>query len=164
MYNRLKHPNWLRYIGTLIIGGLLVAFGYIIGESNQNIEAQEGITRMGIIHCKGLIVSDWNPEHGSIQLGILEGSPIFLLSDHADSKKTKIQTNMSIKDDHAAISLTNLHKDGSNIVLLADRNESALLTMKSQKRITDALNLFVGPNGAQINLENEVVNFKHRKR
>ena len=44
---------------------------------------------------------------------------------------------------HAALSLTNLHKDGSHIGLLADRNESAIMTMKSQKRLTDALNLFV---------------------
>lgn len=165
MYKSLKKSNWWKYVVTLIIGGLLVAFGYVIGDSNQNVEAQDSITRFGIIECKGLIVSDGNPEHGSIQIGILEKRPMLVISDHAQSNKTKIQTNMSIiKNDHAVLSLTNLHKDGSHIVLLAGRKESAIMTMKSQKRITDALNLFVGPEGAQINLENEVVNFKRRKR
>ena len=154
--------NWWRYVVTLIIGGLLVSIGYLIGNSAPGVEAQDDITRFDTITCKKLIVFDGNPEHSAILLQTSEEGPMLLLSDHTHSNKAKIQINMSIKNDHAALSLTNLHKDGSHIVLLADRNESAIMTMKSQKRLTDALNLFVGPNGAQINLENEVVNFKPR--
>ena len=57
----LKPSNWYRYIVTLIIGGLLVAIGYIIGDSTGNVEAQN---RTGgfdeTIICKKLWVTDEN--------------------------------------------------------------------------------------------------------
>ncbi len=76
MFNRLKNSNWSRYVVTLIIGGLLVALGYLIGDSAPNVEAQGGITRVdSIIACKGIAVSDGNPEHGTIVLAFLDGAP-----------------------------------------------------------------------------------------
>ena len=33
MFNRLKNPDWSRDVVMLIIGGLLVALGYLIGNS-----------------------------------------------------------------------------------------------------------------------------------
>ena len=96
MFNRLKHSNWLRYVVTLIIGGLLVVLGYLIGDSASNVEAQNNIARFETITCNGLMVSDGNPAHGSIWLGILEERPTFVLSDYADWSKSKIQVQISV--------------------------------------------------------------------
>ena len=164
MFNNLRQSNWLKYTGTLIIGGLLVALGYLIGNSASDVNAQDNITRFDIIQCKGLVVSDGNPEHGTIVLTFLDGSPTLVFSDHSDPNKAKIEINLSTQNNAAAIRLTNRNRDGSHIGLAAGRNETAAMTMTSEKRLTDALNLFIGTNGAQINLENEVVNFKLRKR
>lgn len=164
MYNRLKHSNWLRYIGTLIIGGLLVSVGYVIGNSATGVNAQDSITRFDTIQCKGLIVSDGNPEHGYIVLTSLDGSPTLVLSDHSDPNKAKIGINLSTQDNAAALRLTNRHNDGSHIGLVAGRSESAIMTFTTQKRVTDALTLAVGTKGAVISFENETVNSKLRKR
>ena len=157
MFNRLKHSNWLRYIGTLIIGGLLVALGYIIGDSASNVEAQDGITRFDSIVCKALVVSDGNPEHGSIWLAFLDGAPVLMLTDHSDSSKPHTEINLSVRNKAAVLHLANGHKDGSHIGWVAGTGETALMTMRSEKRLTDALNLFVGPNGSGIKLENETI-------
>ena len=59
MLNRLKNSNWLRYVATLIIGGLLVALGYLIGDSAPNVEAQDGMVKFDdTISCKKLLVTD----------------------------------------------------------------------------------------------------------
>lgn len=164
MYHGLKHSIWWKYVATLIIGGLLVSTGYLIGNSAPDVVAQDDITRFDTITCKKLIVSDGNPEHGLIILTFLDGSPTLVFSDHQDPKKAKIQINLGIENETAVLRLTNRNRDGSHIGLAASRNESAVMIMTSENRLSDALNLFVGANGTQINLENEVVNFKLRKR
>lgn len=162
MYNRLKHSNWWRYIVTLIIGGLLVAFGYLIGDSASDVEAQDGVTRFETVACKDLIVSDGNPEHGAIVLTFLDGAPVLILTDHGDSGKSNIEINLGVQNNAAALRLTNRHNDGSHIGLVAGRSETAVITMMSEKRLTDALNLLVGPNGSAIKLENEVIQSRLR--
>ena len=162
MDNWLKHSNWLKYVVTLIIGGLLVSIGYLIGNSTPDVNAQDEITEFDIVKCKGLIVSDGNPEHGSILLAFLDGAPVLILADHADSNKSKIEINLDVQNKAAAFRLINRYNDGSHIGVVAGRNESAIMTMMSGN--IEALNLLTGTNGAQINLENEVVNFKPRKR
>ena len=157
MFNKVKHSNWLRYIGTLIIGGLLVALGYLIGDSAPSVEAQDGITRFEHIVCKALVVSDGNPEHGSIWLAFLDGAPALILTDHSDPSKANIEINLSVKNKGAALNLASRYNDGSHIALTAGRGETAAITMMSQKRLTDALNLFVGSNGSGIQLENEII-------
>lgn len=158
MINRLKKSNWLRYIGTLIIGGLLVAFGYLIGDSAPNVEAQDGITRFdSIVACKGLAVSDGNPEHGAIVLAFIDGAPALILTDHGDTSKSNIEINLHIRNKVAALNLASHYNDGSHIALTAGRGETASMTMRSEKRLTDALNLFVGSNGSGIQLENEII-------
>ena len=166
MYHRLKHSNWWRYVVTLIIGGVLVAFGYLIGNSTTDVNAQNEITEFDIVKCKTLIVSDGNPEHGIIMLAISETGPELMLIENGDLNKTKILIKLSIntKVPSAELHLTHEVNDGSHIGFVAGNNASAVMTITSQKRLTDAFNLFVGPNGSQINLENEVVNFKLRKR
>ena len=77
MLNRLKHSNWSRYIGTLIIGGLLVALGYLIGDSAPNVEAQDG---------RVLIRFNVRDLYGSIWLGIIEEWPVLVLLDHVRFK------------------------------------------------------------------------------
>lgn len=138
MFNRLKHSNWLRYIGTLIIGGLLVALGYLIGDSAPNVEAQDGITRFENIVCKALVVSDGNPEHGAIVLSFLDGAPALILTDHRDTSKSNIEINLHIRNKVAALNLASRYNDGSHIALTAGRGETALMTMRSEKRLTDA--------------------------
>ena len=157
MFNRFKHPDWLRYIATLVIGGLLVALGYLIGDSAPNVEAQDGITRFENIVCKALVVSDGDPEHGSIWLVFLDGAPALILTDHSDSSKPHTEINLSVRNNTAALHLANGHNDGSHIGLVAGRSETALMTMRSEKRLTDALNLLVGANGSGIKLENEII-------
>lgn len=165
MFNSLKHSNWLRYIGTLIIGGLLVAFGYLIGDSAPNLEAQDGITRIdGIIACKGIAVSNGDPEHGAIVLSFLDGAPVLILTDHGDASKSNIEINLGVQNNTAALRLSNRHNDGSHIGLVAGRGESAGITMTSKKRLTDALNLLVGANGSVIKLENEIILSRFRVR
>ncbi|MYB63495.1 hypothetical protein F4X73_02285 [Candidatus Poribacteria bacterium] len=156
--------NWYKYVIVLIIGGLLVAFGYLIGDSTPDVDAQDSITRFDTIQCKGLIVSDGNPEHGYIVLTFLDGSPTLVLSDHSDPNKAKIGIDLSTQDNAAALRLKNLHNDGSHIGLVAGRGETAIMTFTTQKRVTDALTLSVGAKGAMVSLENETVNFKFRKR
>ena len=108
-------------------------------------------------------MSDGNPEHGSILLAFLDGAPVLILADHADSNKSKIEINLDVQNKAAAFRLINRYSnDGSHIGVVAGRNESAIMTMMSGN--IEALNLLTGTNGAQINLENEVVNFKPRKR
>ena len=157
MLNRLKNSNWLRYVATLIIGGLLVALGYLIGDSAPNVEAQDGITRFENIVCKALVVSDGNPEHGSIWLAFLDGAPALVLTDHNDLSKENIEINLSVKNKVAALNLVSRYNDGSHIALTAGRGETASMTMMSEKRLTDALNLFVGAKGSGIQLENEII-------
>ena len=96
MYNRLKHSYWSRYVVTLIIGGLLVALGYLIGNSDPSVEAQDSIMRFETITCKGLTIFDGNPEHGSIWLGIDEERPVLILSDHADFSKSEMQIQINV--------------------------------------------------------------------
>ena len=163
MFNRLKHSNWSGYIGTLIIGGLLVALGYFIGDSAPSVEAQDGITRFDTIACKGLTVSDGNPEHGAILLGIIEEHPVLVLSDHADFDKAKIQIQISVGYDikhdfeSAVLKLLNRHNDGSSIGLIAGRGETALIDMNTAKRITPGISLTVGAKGSGMILEGELV-------
>ena len=164
MFNKLKHSDWLRYVVTLIIGGLLVALGYFIGDSTPNVEAQDSTTSFDTIRCNGLIVSDGNPEHGSIMLGIFDGAPVLILSDHDESNKSIIEINLSTRNNAAALRLTNRYNDGSHIGLVAGRGETAVITMMSEKRLTDALNLLVGANGSGIKIENELLLSRARVR
>ena len=165
MLNRFKHSNWLKYVVTLIVGGTLVALGYLIGDSAQSVEAQDGITRVdGIIACKGIVVSDGDPEHGAILLSFLDGAPVLILTDHGDSSKSNIEINLSVQNNAAALRLSNGHNDGSGIGLVAGRGETAVITMTSEKRLTDALNLLVGANGSIIKLENEMILSRFRVR
>ena len=164
MFNRLKYSDWLRYVGTLIIGGLLVALGYFIGGSTPNVEAQDSTTSFDIIRCKGLIVSDGNSEHGTIVLAFLDGAPVLILTDNADSNKSNIEINLGAQNNTAALRLTNRYNDGSHIGLVAGRGETALINMMSENRHTDALNLVVGANGSGIKIENELVLSRGRVR
>lgn len=156
--------NWYKYVITLIIGGLLVSIGYIIGDSAPDVDAQDNTTSFDYIQCKGLVVSDGNSEHGTIVLTFLDGSPTLVFSDHSDPNKAKIEINLSTQNNAAAIRLTNRYRDGSHIGLVAGRSESAIMTFTTQNRVADAINLAVGTKGSLINLENEVVNFRPRKR
>lgn len=165
MFNRLKDSNWSRYVVTLIIGGLLVALGYIIGDSAPNVEAQDGITRVdGIIACKGIAVSDGDPEHGAIVLSFLDGAPVLILTDHGDSSKSNIEINLSVQNKAAALRLTNRYNDGSHIGLVARRGESATVLVTTEKRINDAFNLLVGAKGSGILLEGDTVQTRKRVR
>ena len=168
MYNTLKHSNWWRYVVTLIIGGLLVALGYLIGDSATNVEAQDNITKFDIITCKGIIVSDGNPENGFIMLGISKESADLILSDHADLSKAKsqIQINVGADTKHgteaAVLKLINAYNDGSSINLVAGRGESAAINMGTKKRINDALSLWTGSKGSGIMLEGDLVQSRMR--
>lgn len=168
MLNRLKNSNWLRYIGTLIIGGLLVALGYLIGDSAPSVEAQDSITRFETITCKGLTIFDGNPEHGSIWLGIDEKRPVLILSDHADFSKAKIQIQINVGADPqhdieaAVLSLINGHKDGSNIGLIAGRGETAVVNVSTKKLIPPGVSLTVGASGSGIMLEGDLVQSRMR--
>ena len=102
-------------------------------------------------------MSDGNPEHGAIVLAFIDGAPVLILTDHGDSSKSNIEINLGVQNKAAALRLTNRYNDGSHIGLVAGRGESALITMMSEKRLTDALNLFVGAKGSGIKLENEII-------
>ena len=168
MFNRLKDSNWSRYVVTLIIGGLLVALGYLIGDSAPNVEAQDSITRFNTIACKGLTVSDGNPEHGAILLGIIEEHPVLVLSDHADFDKAKIQIQISVgyhlKHDveSAVLKLINGYNDGSSISFVAGRGETAAIVVGTEKRIRDAFSLLVGAKGSGIMLEGDTIQARDR--
>ena len=163
MLNRLKHSNWLRYVGTLIIGGLLVAFGYLIGDSAPSVEAQDGITSFDTIQCNALIVSDGNPEHGSIWLGIIEERPTLVLFDHADLSKSRVQIQISVGNDPksnteaAVLKLLNRHNDGSYIGLVAGRGETTIINMNTEKRSTPGISLTCGSKGSGIMLEGNLI-------
>ena len=105
MYKRLKHSNWWRYVVTLVIGGLLVAIGYLIGNSTSSVGAQNNITKFDIITCKGIVVSDGNPEHGFIILGISKESADLILSDQADCT-APLNSGHSLNQDCGIISTT----------------------------------------------------------
>ena len=167
MDNWLKHSNWLKYVVTLIIGGLLVSIGYLIGNSTPDVNAQDEITEFDIVKCKGLIVSDGNPEHGSIILGFIEKRPMLVLSDHADFSKAKIQIQINIKEpehglEAAVLRLINDHDDGTSIGLFADRNESAQINVSTKNRINNALGLWVGSKSSAIMLENDPIHVSER--
>ena len=164
MLKRLKHSNWLRYIVTLVIGGGLVALGYFIGDSVSSVEAQDSLAAFDTLTCKGLTVFDGHPEHGTIVLAFLDGAPVLILTDHGDSSKSNIEINLSARNNAATLHLVNRHNDGTHIGLVAGKNETALMTMRSEKRLTDALNLFVGANGSGIKLENEIILSRPRVR
>ena len=163
MFNRLKHSNWSRYVGTLIIGGLLVALGYLIGDSAPSVEAQDSLTTFDILTCKEITVFDGNPEHGSIWLGILEERPTLVLSDHVDLSKSKIQIQLSVGHstqfgtEDAALKLLNRHNNGSSIGLVAGRGETAIINMNTEKRITPGISLTCGSKGSGIMLEGNLV-------
>ncbi|MCY4566720.1 MAG: hypothetical protein OXD49_00300 [Candidatus Poribacteria bacterium] len=163
MLNRLKNSNWSRYVITLIIGGLLVALGYLIGDSAPNVEAQDGITRVdSIIACKGIVVSDGNPEHGAILLSFLDGDPVLILTDHGDPSKSNIEINLSFKNKAATLNLANRYNDGSYIGLVAGRGETAGVLVTTEKRINDAFNLLVGAKGSGIMLEGDTIQARNR--
>lgn len=168
MLNRLKDSTWSRYVVTLIIGGLLVALGYLIGDSAPNVEAQDDITRFETITCKGLIVSDGNPEHGSIWLEILDERPTLVLSDHADLSKSRIQIQLSVGHTtklgtgDAVLKLLNRHNDGSSIGLVAGRGETTIINMSTEKRITPGISLTCGSKGSGIMLEGNLVQTRMR--
>ena len=168
MFNRLKHSNWSRYVVTLIIGGLLVALGYLIGDSAPSVEAQDGTTRFETIVCKGLIVSDGNPEHGSIWLGIIEERPVLVLLDHADPSKAKTQIQIGVGHDTkrgteaAGLSLINNHDDGSAMGIFASRGETAVINISTKKRINHAFNLWIGAKGSGIMLEGDTIEARDR--
>ena len=168
MLNRLKNSNWSKYVVTLIIGGLLVALGYLIGNSAPNVEAQDGVTRFETITCKGLIVSDGNPEHGSIWLGILEEHPTLVLSDNANLSKSRIQIQLSVGHsiqfgtEDAVLKLLNRHNEGSSIGLVAGRGETALINLNTEKRTTPGISLTCGSKGSGIMLEGNLVQTRTR--
>jgi hypothetical protein len=168
MFNRLKNSNWSRYVVTLIIGGLLVSLGYLIGDSAPSVEAQDGITRFDTIQCNGLIVSDGNPEHGSMWLGIIEEQPALVILDHADPTEAKTQIQISVGHDikrgteSAGLSLINNHDDGSAIGIFAGRGETAVINVSTKKRINDAFNLWIGAKGSAMMLEGDTIQARDR--
>ena len=168
MFNRLKNPDWSRYVVTLIIGGLLVALGYLIGDSAPNVEAQGSVATFDTLTCKELTISDRNPEHGAILLRIIEEHPVLVLSDHADFDKAKIQIQISVGYDvkhdieSAVLKLLNRHNDGSSIGLVAGTGETALIDLNTEKRIIPGISLTCGSKGSGIMLEGNLVQTRMR--
>ena len=165
MFNRLKHSNWSRYVVTLIIGGLLVSFGYLIGNSAPDVGAQDGMTRFETIVCEGLTIFDGNPEHGSIWLGIDEERPVLILSDHADFGKAKMQIQVSVGydpkyDTEAAVLKLLNHK--SSIGLFAGTDETAVINLNTEKLMIPGISLIAGTKGSGIMLEGDWVQGKMR--
>ena len=165
MFHRLKDSNWLRYVVTLMIGGLLVALGYLIGNSDPSVEAQDSITRFETITCKGLTIFDGNPEHGSIWLGIDEEHPVLILSDHADFSKSEMQIQINVGYDpkyNTEAAVLKLLNRKSSIGLFAGTDETAVINLNTEKLMIPGISLIAGTEGSGIMLEGDWIQAKTR--
>ena len=165
MFNRLKHSNWLRYIGTLIIGGLLVALGYLIGDSAPNLEAQEGIVKFDeTIFCKRLVVTEEisvTDGNAIINIAIVDGEPGIFIAEQIDEAENTVKgahLTMAVEKKRAVLRLSSEYDNGGHIGLSSGKGAAAML-IKTRDRMDedDGITLTTGTPGSLIMFEGEVV-------
>ena len=165
MFNRLKDSNWLRYVVTLIIGGLLVALGYLIGDSAPNVEAQDGIVKFDdTIFCKKLLVTDeisLSDGNAAINIAIVDGEPgIFIAEqiDEAENTVTGAHLRMAIEREKTVLRLSSEDANGGHIGLSSGKG-AAVMLIKTRDRMNkdDGITLTTGTPGSLIMFEGKLV-------
>lgn len=165
MYNSLKHSNWSRYIVTLIIGGLLVALGYLIGDSAPNIEAQNGIVKFDdTIFCKKLLVTDeisLSDGNAVINIAIIEGEPGIFITEQIDEANNTVKgahLTMAIEKKKAVLRLSSEYSNGGHIGFSSGKGAAAMLIKTRDRMDTDdGITLTTGTPGSLIMFEGKLV-------
>lgn len=165
MLNRLKNSNWLRYIVTLIIGGLLVAFGYLIGDSTPSVEAQDGIVKFhDTIFCKKLLVTDeisLSDGNAVINIAIVEGAPGIFIAEQVDEKENTVKgahLTLAVEKQKAVLRLSSEYDNGGHIGLSSGKG-AAVMLIKTRDRMDkdDGITLTTGTPGSLIMFEGKLV-------
>ena len=165
MFNRLKHFDWLRYVGTLIIGGLLVAFGYLIGDSAPDVDAQDGIVKFDeTISCKKLLVTDEisvTDGNAVINIAIVEGEPGIFIAEQVDEKGNTVKgahLTLAVEKKKAVLRLSSEYDNGGHIGLSSGKG-AAVMLIKTRDRLDkdDGITLTTGTPGSLIMFEGKLV-------
>ena len=165
MFKRLKHSNWLRYIGTLIIGGLLVALGYLIGDSAPSVEAQERIVKFDeTIFCKRLVVTEEisvTDGNAVINIAIIEGEPGIFIAEQVGDAENPIKgahLTLAIEKKTAVLRLSSEYDNSGHIGLTGGKG-AAVMQIKTRDRMDkdDGITLTTGTPGSLIMFEGKVV-------
>ena len=165
MFNRLKDSNWSRYVVTLIIGGLLVALGYLIGDSTPNVEAQDGIVKFDdTIFCKKLLVTDeisLSDGNAAINIAIVDGEPGIFIAEQIDEGKNTVKgahLTMAIEKKKAVLRLSSEYDNGGHIGLSSGKG-AAVMLIKTRDRMDkdDGITLTTGTPGSLIMFEGKLV-------
>ena len=165
MYNNLKHSNWLRYIGTLIIGGLLVSIGYVIGNSATGVNAQdETINIHDSITCKKLFVTDEihvSDGNAVISIAIVEGEPGIFIAEQIDEKENTVKgahLTLAVEKKRAVIRLSSEYDNRGHIGMTSGKG-AAVMLMKTRDRFEkdDGITLSTGTPGSLIMFEGKLV-------
>ena len=165
MFNRLKDSNWSRYVVTLIIGGLLVALGYLIGDSAPNVEAQNGIVKFhDTIFCKKLLVTDeisLSDGNAAINIAIVDGEPGIFIAEQIDEAKNTVKgahLTMAIEKKKAVLRLSSEYDNGGHIGLSSGKG-AAVMLIKTRDRMDkdNGITLTTGTPGSLIMFEGKLV-------
>ena len=165
MFNRLKRSNWLRDIVILIIGGLLVAFGYLIGDSAPKVEAQDGIVKFDdTIFCKKLLVTDeisLSDGNAVINIAIVEGEPGIFIAEQVDETGNTVKgahLTLAIEKKRAVLRLSSEYDNGGHIGLSSGKG-AAVMLIKTRDRMDkdDGITLTTGTPGSLIMFEGKLV-------
>ena len=165
IFNKLKDSNWLRYVVTLIIGGLLVAFGYLIGDSAPNVEAQDGISKFDdTIYCKKLLVTDGisvSDGNAVIDIAIVEGEPGIFITEQVDEKENTVKgahLTLAVEKKKAVLRLSSEYDNGGHIGLSSGKG-AAVMLIKTRDRMDkdDGITLTTGTPGSLIMFEGKLV-------
>ncbi len=165
MYNGLKHSNWWKYIGTLIIGGLLVSIGYVIGNSAPDLNAQDetinihdSITGKKLFVTDEIHVSDGN---AVISIAIVEGEPSIFIAEQIDKKENTVKgahLTVAVEKKRSVIRLSSEYDNGGHIGMTSGKG-AAVMLMKTRDRFEkdDGITLSTGTPGSLIMFEGKLV-------
>ena len=161
----LKHSNWYRYIVTLIIGGLLVAIGYIIGDSASNVEAQNRAGRLDeTIICKKLLATDEisiSDGNAVINIAIVDGEPGIFIAEQIDEEKESVKgahLTLAVEKKKAVLRLASEYENSGHIGLVSGKG-AAVMQIKNRHRMdkTDGITLTTTPPGSMMIFEGKLV-------
>ena len=165
MFNRLKNPDWSRDVVMLIIGGLLVALGYLIGNSASDVDAQDGISKFDdTIYCKKLLVTDGisvSDGNAVIDIAIVEGEPGIFITEQVDEIENTVKgahLTLAVEKKKAVLRLSSEYDNGGHIGLSSGKG-AAVMLIKTRDRLDkdDGITLTTGTPGSLIMFEGKLV-------
>ena len=146
-----------------VLGAVFVVIGYLIGEFDPKVNAQNDIATFDKIACKSLVISSGNPEHGIIGMHAdANGTRLVLFDtgtgDVKDRSRIELDCGNITRERFARVILTNSSKTGGRITLGAGESLGAVsVNTADRSQFTGGLSVSAGSTVSLITNESKVV-------